>query len=458
MFAKHLLKNNLQQLYITHNGFNFYVNYYTKIIKQYVFEKVLESLVDLQLESPTSVLSNSTYITDDRFVDKEETKKKIIITNYASGHNFENIIRKFLNSYNILANEIKVTQGDDGIDIIATYQNNIVLIQCKNIESAISVKIIREFESSVSRYPNSLGIIVYNSEKIKEISSHQKLKFGIKPEEKDYIITNYKADEFNLEEFGITSKNVSIEQMVIKKNIVPRAITFAGTIGSGKTTCAKIFEKFLKDNGYKVKRIIEVSMQIPDALNLFYKTKNGLFFQQINELEDHHYILIDRGFKEIEIFTDLIIKDEKSKECLKKQRDLIALKLQNDIIFVNPTKKKQLLKERKQETDFGKNVTKIIYQNYMINMKIIVAKYKKESPMLDYLFKQQAEKLQEEIKDIEEYECHKRIIKELIEGQDIDIVIVKYSIKFTHWAETIEGIKGIAEAIKNIKDNNKFKN
>ncbi|RIB01216.1 hypothetical protein C2G38_2231530 [Gigaspora rosea] len=142
-----------------------------------------------------------------------------------------------------VANEIKVTQGDDGIDIIATYQNNIILIQCKNIESAISVKIIREFESSVSRYPNSLGIIVYNSEKNKgnkltpkakiwvstskenikvcnkkEIVEVIKKFFSIKPEEKDYIITNYKADEFNLEEFGITSKNVSIEQMVIKKS------------------------------------------------------------------------------------------------------------------------------------------------------------------------------------------------------------------------------------------------
>ncbi|RIB06727.1 hypothetical protein C2G38_2046571 [Gigaspora rosea] len=170
---------------------------------------------------------------------KEEPKKKIIITNYVSGHNFENIIRKVLNSYNILANEIKVTQGDDGIDIIATYQNNIALIQCKNIESAISIKIIREFESSVSRYPNSLGIIIYNSEKNKGNKFTPKAKiwvstskenikvcnekeivefFSIKPEEKDYIITNYKADEFNLEEFGITSKNVSIEQIVIKKN------------------------------------------------------------------------------------------------------------------------------------------------------------------------------------------------------------------------------------------------
>ncbi|RIB22438.1 hypothetical protein C2G38_2033569 [Gigaspora rosea] len=152
---------------------------------------------------------------------KEEPKKRwIIITNYASGLNFKNIIRKVLNLYNILANEIKVTQGDNGIDIIAIYQNNIALIQCKNIESAISVKIIREFESSVLRYPNFLGIIVYNSKKnkgnkltpkakiwvstlkenIKVCNEKEKVEvikelFSIKPEEKDYIITNYKADE-----------------------------------------------------------------------------------------------------------------------------------------------------------------------------------------------------------------------------------------------------------------------
>ncbi|RIB01215.1 P-loop containing nucleoside triphosphate hydrolase protein [Gigaspora rosea] len=164
----------------------------------------------------------------------------------------------------------------------------------------------------------------------------------------------------NFEEFKKITEKIIKKTRLIEKSItvVPRAITFAGTIGSGKTTCTKIFEKFLKDNGYKVKRMIEVSMQIPNALNLFYETKNGLFFQQvitdkykqvideINELEDYHYILIDRGFKEIEIFTDLIIKDKKSKEYLKKQRDLIAFKLQNDIIFVNPTKKTAI--ERKK--------------------------------------------------------------------------------------------------------------
>ncbi|CAG8787533.1 23202_t:CDS:2, partial [Gigaspora rosea] len=296
--------------------------------------------------------------------------------------------------------------------------------------------------------------------------------------EKVEVIKELFTDEFNLEEFGITSKNVSIEQMFIKKH--KKLNDFYKKFEEFK----KITEKIVKNTKLIEKSItvvpraitfaetIEVSMQIPDALNLFYETKNELFFQQvitdkykqvideINELEDYYYILIDCGFKEIEIFTDLIIKDEKSKKYLKKTI--------------------------KQETDFGKNVAKIIYQNYMINMKsifqtyiqnndtyickdccklkecndenFIVAKYKKESSMLDYLFKQQAKKLQEEIKDIEEYECHKRIIKELIESQDIDIVIAKYSITFTHWAETIERIKQIAEAIKNIKDNNKFKN
>ncbi|RIB13242.1 hypothetical protein C2G38_2041128 [Gigaspora rosea] len=102
--------------------------------------------------------------------------------------------------------------------------------------------------------------------------------------------------------------------------------------------------------------------------------------------------------------------------------------------------------------------TKCICLDELNSEKVIVAKYKKELPMLNYLFKQQAEKLQEKIKDIEEYECHKRIIKELTEGQNVGIVIVKYSVKFTHCAKTIEGIKEIAKAIKNIKDNNKFKN
>ncbi|RIB22439.1 hypothetical protein C2G38_2173896 [Gigaspora rosea] len=96
MVAKHLLKNNLQQLYITHNGFNFFVNYYTKknqticvrkslrllnqpspkycLTQQYIkkqFDILTKSSVNIQLESSTLVLSNSTCITDNGFVEKD---------------------------------------------------------------------------------------------------------------------------------------------------------------------------------------------------------------------------------------------------------------------------------------------------------------------------------------------------------------------------------------------------
>jgi hypothetical protein len=137
-----------------------------------------------------------------------------------------------------------VIQGDHGIDIIATYKKNTILIQCKKVEKAITVQIVKNFESSISRFSNPLGIIVYEKEHIKSnnfitktanswlINSDFQIKvcnetqvvktieefFSIEPEKKDFVITNYKADEFNLEEFGITSKNVSIGKMVIRNN------------------------------------------------------------------------------------------------------------------------------------------------------------------------------------------------------------------------------------------------
>jgi hypothetical protein len=61
-----------------------------------------------------------------------------------------------------------VNQGDGGIDIIATYKKNLILIQCKSVEKPIPVQMIRNFESSVLRFPSSLGIIVCDSTKIKD--------------------------------------------------------------------------------------------------------------------------------------------------------------------------------------------------------------------------------------------------------------------------------------------------
>ncbi|RIB06208.1 hypothetical protein C2G38_2217696 [Gigaspora rosea] len=92
------------------------------------------------------------------------------ISNYKIGYNFESIIRHKLNSSDmIVANEIKVTQGDCGIDLIATYKKNFVLIQYKSVEKPIAVQTVRNFESSIQRFPNlSLGIIVCDSGKIKD--------------------------------------------------------------------------------------------------------------------------------------------------------------------------------------------------------------------------------------------------------------------------------------------------
>ena len=67
----------------------------------------------------------------------------------------------------ILANEIKVNQGDGGIDIIAAYKKHTILIQCKNVESPITVNNVKDFESSISRYSNPFGFIIYNKKKMK---------------------------------------------------------------------------------------------------------------------------------------------------------------------------------------------------------------------------------------------------------------------------------------------------
>ncbi|CAG8667089.1 36977_t:CDS:2, partial [Gigaspora margarita] len=178
-----------------------------------------------------------------------------------------------------------------------------------------------------------------------EIVNSIKEFFNIELEEKNYIITNYKADKFNLEEFGITFKNVTIGKMydkfkkISKKltklieeaiNVVPKVLTITRAIRSEKTTKAKHLEKYLKKEGYKVYRMTKVLMQVSEVLKTFYKTKNAIFFQQviinkykqvideINEMNDYDYIIIDHGFKKIKIFTEINIKDKKIKDYLKK--------------------------------------------------------------------------------------------------------------------------------------------
>ncbi|RIB17240.1 hypothetical protein C2G38_2187871 [Gigaspora rosea] len=135
--------------------------------------------------------------------------------------------------------------------------------------------------------------------------------------------------------------------------------------------------KELRKKFEEIKKITEASFKkrkctvVPKAIilartEIFYETKNGLFFQQVvidkykevidknNGLEDFHYVLIDCGFKEIEIFSDILIEDKKSKKYLEKQRNLIDLKLQNKVIFVNSTKKNYHQKKEREKLILGK--------------------------------------------------------------------------------------------------------
>jgi hypothetical protein len=165
------------------------------------------------------------------------------VSNYKIGHDFEVTTRNLLNSQDILAQEIKVTQGDGGVDIIATYKEHLILIQCKSIVSPITYLMMKNFEASVSRYPtNTLNIIVYDGEKLQETknitpkakSYMNSSKYNIKVSTektvsnliKDTIdnyetegeieICNYSSDFLKLSD--IEGKNVTISKIIIRKN------------------------------------------------------------------------------------------------------------------------------------------------------------------------------------------------------------------------------------------------
>ncbi|CAG8723946.1 14743_t:CDS:2, partial [Gigaspora rosea] len=275
-----------------------------------------------------------------------------------------------------MAYEIKVIQGDNGIDIIVSYKKNIILIQCKKIEKAITFDIIQKFERSISQFSDPLGIIVYNNffqeKEDKQINNieYTNLKFDGKmvikknSSNQSTNLTNY--HQIIQQYFEISEKRKLSDILDSKEELIEFSFAFAGAIGLDKTTIAKHFERYLKDEGYKVYRMTKVSMLVPDALEIFYDTKNALFFQQvfinkykevvdeINKIDNCDYIIIDRGFKEIKIFTEGNIKDEKIKDYLRKQFELIKLKYHNDVIYVKP-EKETVIKRKKSRNQFWKN-------------------------------------------------------------------------------------------------------
>ncbi|CAG8713839.1 19610_t:CDS:2 [Racocetra persica] len=87
---------------------------------------------------------------------------------YSVGHEFEIQIEKLLNENGIQARVVSYQQGDNGIDIIATFNRRIILIQCKHVSKPLDVNVIKNFQASVYRFGDSIiSAVVYNSEVLK---------------------------------------------------------------------------------------------------------------------------------------------------------------------------------------------------------------------------------------------------------------------------------------------------
>ncbi|CAG8720640.1 8695_t:CDS:2, partial [Racocetra persica] len=96
-------------------------------------------------------------------LDKEDyTEKSLKLSNYLIDHNFEKLLAKSLNKIGLVANIIACNPGDFGIDIIATLNKQIFLIQYKNIVKSLGFQDLQKIESAFKRFSKEIGIIIYN--------------------------------------------------------------------------------------------------------------------------------------------------------------------------------------------------------------------------------------------------------------------------------------------------------
>src|SRR6185436_1390694 len=114
-----------------------------------------------------------------------------------------------------------------------------------------------------------------------------------------------------------------------------KIIVFTGTISAGKTTCAKLFEQYLKQKGFSVYRYNEASFDLEEELKLFYrdKTRLFLFFQVVimylyKERSIHvkslnfDYIIDDRTHKDVKVFNKFL-EDDLEREYVNRKVDEI---------------------------------------------------------------------------------------------------------------------------------------
>jgi deoxyadenosine/deoxycytidine kinase len=181
----------------------------------------------------------------------------------------------------------------------------------------------------------------------------------------------------------LNKNQIKKEKIIRKKNLsgVPKLIILTGTIGGGKSTFGDEFEKYLKNLDFKVFRPTEVSLQLSRELELFYKNvkKHALFFQyailnaykekinEINNLTDYDYIIIERTHIDTEVFSHLNIKDQEVLDYLEEKRQEIDLYNIHKVLYIKPSidnmLKRQEKRNRKGETTDKEYLTNL-YSEY----------------------------------------------------------------------------------------------
>ncbi|RIB23188.1 P-loop containing nucleoside triphosphate hydrolase protein [Gigaspora rosea] len=294
------------------------------------------------------------------------------VSNYTLGHDFETKLAKLLNENGLVANIITCKSGDYGIDIIATFNQQIILIQVKNIENSIGAPELQKIESSFKRFGEQImGIIVYNSEKLKNpltrnaniwwksccpeikiMNEKEIVNFlNIVKKKEKWVMLEYFNPQANKLIIGnIRMGGFKAEKCVnkyhshsVKKK--PKIIVLTGAIGAGKTTFAKMLCEYLKQRGLKVFLMTEMALLYEKELEIFYLTRNELFIQKVildayrnfqYRNENYDVVILDRTHIDTEVFTYNLIKDEKVKEYLTGKCDSIDSKeiLSGMVIYV----------------------------------------------------------------------------------------------------------------------------
>ena len=165
-----------------------------------------------------------------------------------------------------------------------------------------------------------------------------------------------------------------------------KIIVFTGTIGAGKTTCAKLFEQCLKQKGFSVYRYNEASLDLEEELKLFYrdKTRLFLFFQVVimhlyKERSIHvkslnfDYIIDDRTHKDVKVFNKFL-EDDLEREYVNRKVDEIETAEPYKVVFVNPsvdiTIKRKKKRNRKGENAEVQYLRKL-YNHYQEEINTI---------------------------------------------------------------------------------------